>query len=193
MTKKPSVGEQVKSGAQIGFGIVLAIVVAALLISCSIFVVGQPGEAPVHPVLGAFGVVTLSVFLFFTAPTWSKWLTGFLANGWLRLAGFALFYAFFQLLLNRTPWEHLKRADAEVFLILTFVLMLLMKYVKHAPTLWERIGLVVAVVGCSFSVASRNVFPSLAGLSMFAFARLASGLQVPSRSRSFHGDSHPPD
>jgi hypothetical protein len=192
LTKKRSVGEQVKSGLQIGFGIVLAIVVAAALIACSGFVVGQPGEGPLHPVLGAFGLVTLSVFLFFTAPTWSKWLAGFFAIGWWRLTVFALIYSFFQLILNQLPWEHLKPADAELFLILTLVLVLLMKYGKHEPKLWERIGLVVAVVGCSFSVASRNVVPSLAGLSILSLARLAT-LRLPSRNRSFRGDLHPQD
>ena len=183
MHRKRSVGEQVKSGLQIGFGIVLAIVIAAALITFSLFAVGQPGEAPAHPVVGITGLVTLAVFLLFTAPTWSKWLAGFIANGWLRLVGFAFFYGFFQLLLNRTPWEHLKLSDIEIFLALTAVLVLLMKYVKREPERWERIGLVAAVVGSSFSAARQNGAPALIGLSIFAFARLATDWHLSSRHR----------
>jgi hypothetical protein len=158
-------GEQVKSGFRLAGWVLLTLAFIYALLLCAGFLVGKPEYTqPIYRVVGAFGLMTMSIVMFATVRHWVRWFLG--ALGYLVLkTAFALLLG--SSLVRPRLWF------IEFALLLGFAVVLCARYVRRKPDKLEAAGLVGLVLALTFTLVRDSNTPVLFGVVALASIQLA--------------------
>jgi hypothetical protein len=164
VTKKRTVGAQVRSGLRIAGCILLVFAVFVLLELSLALAVGLANpHTSVQRLFGAVSALGLMLFMFRTAKYWARWLFAALAYALVRLTGVLLL----------TPYVSKPVTGSTVAVWILYAcasVALTLRYVRRHPRRFESIGLVSFVVGIAVGLVYGAQEPLLAGLAMLGLA-----------------------
>ena len=186
MSKKRTIGAQVRSGFRIAGCILLVFVVFTLLEVGLTFAVGlaDPHTLPWR-FFGAVLALGLMLFMFGTTKYWSRWLFSTLAYGLLRLTSGLLFAPYFG--------KPLGRGTVAVWVIYTgAAVALTVRYIRRHPRGFESFGLVSFVVGVAIAAVYNSQNPLWAGLALLGLAELVQRVHQKKALQSKAFVSEPP-
>jgi hypothetical protein len=168
MTRRRTVGDQVKSGLQIGGSIVLAFLFFAALIASANYFLGQNSSSVsrTSQTFGGLALAGLAAILFLTTRYWTKWVIGFLAYCLLRFVGALLFGPYL-----KKPVSRLEVAGWIAYLLIA--VLLTMRHSERFPKRAERVVLVGFVLGATFALSLNSFKPLLFGLAVLFFGEVA--------------------
>ena len=162
-----TVGEQVKSGLRLAGWVLLTLAFIYALLLCAGFLLGK-GEynQPIYRVVGACGLVAMSILMFATVRHWVGWFLG--ALGYLALKTvFALLIG--SSLVRPRLWF------IEFALLLGLAVLLCARYVGRKPQTIEAAALVGLVLALSFTLVRDSNTPVLIGVMVLAVIQVAYG------------------
>lgn len=164
-----TIEEQIWSGVRIAGYVWLTIVVAAALLSSAASVTGEPNRFLSDPrmnrIVGACGLILLSLLMFLMARRWVRLLIGSAAQ--------AVLYGVIALLLY--PQSALKTSHmifGEQVALAAVILVLSFKYFYRAPRRIEAIGLTGSVISLSFGIVQKSFVPPLVGIGWLGLAQI---------------------
>ncbi len=166
MTKKRTVGAQVRSGFRIAGCIVLVFVVFALLEVSLTFAVGLADpHTPIRRLLGTVLALGLMLFMFRTTKYWARWLFAALAYVLVRLAIGLMFAPYLS--------KPVTRSTVAAWVLYTgTAVALTFRYTLRLPRGFESIGLVSFVVGIAAALVYGSQEALWVGLAMLGLAEL---------------------
>lgn len=188
MTRKRTVGEQVRSGFRIAGLMVLAFAFFVALTSAAMFSLGRSGNltSNSHRILGSFALVVLASVLFFTTRYWAKWVLGIVCYCLVK----TFFGAPVFVLFGKTDVAEelaFTAAYSAVAVLLTW------RHFQREPRGMEKIGLVAFVICAPVALALQSFVPLLAGLAFLGIGELVQMMLRSWRKRiEGHGDSPTP-
>lgn len=171
MTKKRTVGAQVRSGFRIAGCTVLVFVVFTLLEVSLTFAVGLANpNTPIRRLLGAVLAIGLMLFMFRTARHWARWLFPALVYWLVRLATRGL-------LLGPYLSTPVARSTVVVWILYAGAsVALTVRYIRRRPGGFESLGLVSFVVGVAMAMVYDSRNPLWSGLALLGLAELVQRL-----------------
>lgn len=158
---KRSFGEQALSGFRLAGWVLLTLAFIYAQLFCADCVLNRTaGRSHAVRVLGATGLVAISVLMFISAKYWAKWFAGALGYYALK-AAFTLRFRYDRLLM-------------QLLLLLVAASVLCARcLLKHSLTSVEKAGLVALAVSLSFSLVLDSALPFLIGVSILAVVQFA--------------------
>jgi hypothetical protein len=170
VTKKRTVGEQVRSGFRI-VGLILLVFAVFVLLEISLtYAVGLADpHMGIRRLFGAVVASGLMLFMFRTTRYWAPWLFMALAFGLVRLSGGLLLGPYFS--------KPLARSTVAVWMLYAgAAVALTARYVRRRPRGSESFGLVAFVVGVELAAVYNSQDPLWAGLAALGLAELIQWL-----------------
>lgn len=162
-----SVGEQVKSGVRLAGWVLLTLASIYVLLLCAGLFIGKPEHnQPIYRVVGACGLVAMSMLMYATVRHWVGWFLGAL--------GYLVLKTVFLLLLGSSLVQS-RMWFAEFALLLGLAALLCARYISRKPQNIEAAALVGFVVALSFALVLDSVTPLLSGVIVLAVVQISHG------------------
>jgi len=165
------VRKQILSGMQIvGIGLVCLVFTYALFDGFRrLFPDGEPTRPDVSVAIGLMEIVAVSMILWLTIRTWSRWIA--------PLASFVALKSLIGVIAGTSlspPFRPVPRlVPAETLVYLACAALLSMRFLYHRPTALEKVALVIFIVAtCAEMELEPSLFCLLAGLGPLAWVRL---------------------
>jgi hypothetical protein len=162
-----TVGEQVRSGLRLAGWVLLTLAFICVLLLCAGFVVGKTGyNQPIYRVVGASGLLGMSILMYATVRHWVGWFLGAL--------GYLVLKTVFALLLGSSLVRP-RLWFIEFALLLGLAVLLCARYLSRKPQNMEAAALVGLVLALSFALVRDSNTPVLFGVAVLAVVQIAFG------------------
>lgn len=162
-----TVGEQVKSGLRLAGWVLLTLAFIYVLLLCAGVLIGKTGyNQPIYRVVGAGGLLGMSILMYATVRHWVGWFLGAL--------GCLVLKTVFALLLGSSLVRP-RLWFIEFALLLGLAVLLCARYLSRKPHKIEAAALVGLVLALSFTLVRDSNTPVLFGVAVLAVVQVAYG------------------
>ncbi len=141
-----------------------------VLLLCAGLLIGKTEHnQPIYRVVGASGLVAMSIIMYATVRHWVRWF--------LAALGYFVLKAVFLLLLGSSLVQP-RLWFTEFALLLGLAVLLCARYMSRKPKSIEAAALVGLVLALSFALMLHSITPLLFGVTVLAMAQIAHGRKL---------------